>query len=256
MHHRALNIRRRWLAAGVGVLAAAGVAVGVLFATGTVAGAAGGTTTTPVNAPNGYHACVDPTSWQLKDGANRPAVWPNDATHPQVCFGGRLLVELPSLQQVTALQTPPPVTSLAAPGTTLAHIGGSWGAGHTSLGTQELPAGTYLVTVTGDFYRAGTPGSCADLTATPVLQIQVNGLAHQVTAYTGAFPAASAETCGLGSDGTPNGLEQTASASTTIVVPAGGGTAELDAFGYNPDRGSEGSGNFGVIGHAEFTKVG
>lgn len=144
----------------------------------------------------------------------------------------------------------PTVTSIDKAGTTLPAIGGSWTAGHVTLGSKQLPAGTYLVTVTGDFYKTATT------TATPVLQIQVNGLPAQVTAYTGAFPANAGEGVGLGSDGTPNGLEQTASAYTTVVVPAAGATAEVDAFGYNPDRSSNGSGDFGVIAHATFTKVG
>ncbi|HEY7049454.1 MAG TPA: hypothetical protein VH373_19720 [Jatrophihabitantaceae bacterium] len=148
------------------------------------------------------------------------------------------------------LPAAPSVTSVDVAGTTLPHIGGSWGAGHVALDSKQLDAGTYLVTVTGDFYKVATTA------ATPVLQIQVNGLPQQITAYTGAFPANAAEGVGLGSDGTPNGLEQTASAYATVVVPDAGATAELDAFGYNPDRSGNGAGDFGVIAHAAFTKVG
>lgn len=149
------------------------------------------------------------------------------------------------------------VTNIAAPPTTLKKVGGPWSPGHTVLSSAQLPAGTYLITVTGDFYRAGDPADCQALGATPVGQIQVNGLiTQQVTAYTGAFPADPNETCGVDADGHPNGLEQTASATAIATVPDGGGRVELDAFAYNPDRSSSATNYFGVIAQAQFELIG
>jgi len=127
------------------------------------------------------------------------------------------------------------VTGTAA----LPAIGGSWTAGHAAVKAFTLPAGTYLVTLTGDFYKT------AATTATPVLQVQLNGAGRQLTGYTGAFPYSAAEATGTGSDGTPNGLEQTAVAEGIVTVAAGA-SLEADAFGYNPDRSGSGSGDFGV----------
>lgn len=132
---------------------------------------------------------------------------------------------------------------------TLSAIGGSWSKGHVPVATKQLAAGTYLVTLKGDFYKAQTT------TATPVLQIQLNGGSSQLTGYTGMFPYDAAEATGLGSDGTPNGLEQNASDYGIITIPAGGATVEIDAFGYNPDRGGQGGGDFGVIASASFVRV-
>lgn len=121
----------------------------------------------------------------------------------------------------------------------LGHIGGSWGSGHTVVTTIDLPAGTFEVNLTGDFYKV------LSTTATPVLQIQLNGANRQLTAYTGAFPYNAAEGFGIGTDGSPNGLEQTASVSGVITL-ASAGTMEVDAFGYNPDRSGSGGGDFDV----------
>lgn len=140
------------------------------------------------------------------------------------------------------------VTS-ASGNATLAAIGGSWVKGHTAVKAVTLPAGTYLVTLTGDFYKTATT------TATPVLQIQLNGGSKQLTGYTGAFPYNSAEATGVGSDGTPNGLEQTAVADGIISVPSGGATLEIDAFGYNPDRGGEGGGDFAVNANVDIVQL-
>lgn len=116
-------------------------------------------------------------------------------------------------------------------------IGGSWTKGHAVAKSFTLPAGKYLVTLTGDFYKT------AATTATPVLQVQLNGADRQLTGYTGAFPYNAAEAVGTGTDGTPNGLEQTATAYG-IVTMAAGGTVEADVFGYNPDRSGSGGGDF------------
>lgn len=137
---------------------------------------------------------------------------------------------------------------------TLNTIGGPWKSGHTlveAVPSADLPDGTYLVTLTGDFYKTTTT------TATPVLQIQLNDTAtgEQVTGYTGAFPYNAAERTGLSSDGTPAGLEQTATAYGIVNIDKGA-TVQIDAFGYNPDTSSEGSGDFAVNATAIFMKIG
>lgn len=131
---------------------------------------------------------------------------------------------------------------------TLPAIGGSWTAGHAKVGTEDLKAGTYLVTLTGNFFKT------AATTATPVLQIQLNGADRQLTGYTGAFPANAAEGTGLGADGTPNGLEQDAVAVGIVTLKADT-SVEIDAFGYNPDRSGSGGGDFGVYAVASFAQV-
>ena len=120
----------------------------------------------------------------------------------------------------------------------IAHIGGHWSDGHTTVATEHLDGGTYLVALVGDFYKTEST------TATPDLQIQmnvVNVAGQQVTAYTGQFPYNAAEGVGLDTDGWPKGLEQTASSSAIITVPSGGAIAEIDAFGYNADRSQDGA---------------
>ena len=173
------------------------------------------------------------------------------AGHPLTCPAGSILAEgdkgtqgpagpagapgkdgAPGTSGVVSVTT---VTGTAA----LPAIGGSWTAGHAAVKAFTLPAGTYLVTLTGDFYKT------AATTATPVLQVQLNGAGRQLTGYTGAFPYSAAEATGTGSDGTPNGLEQTAVAEGIVTVAAGA-SLEADAFGYNPDRSGSGSGDFGV----------
>lgn len=130
----------------------------------------------------------------------------------------------------------------------LAHIGGSWSAGHTVVKSIDLKAGTYQVDLTGDFYKV------LSTTATPVLQIQLNGADHQLTGYTGAFPYNAAEGFGVGTDGSPNGLEQTAVA-TGIITLSADTTVEVDAFGYNPDRSGSGGGDFDVNATVSFIQL-
>lgn len=162
----------------------------------------------------------------------------------------RLIVDVLGYYAPTAVYTPPAVTpTTATASATLAKIGGSWVAGHTAVKSLTLPAGTYQVTLTGDFYKTATT------TATPDLQVQLNGADHQLTGYTAAFPYDAAEATGVGSDGTPNGLEQTATA-VGVVTLTQSTTLEIDAFGYNADRGVEGGGDFAVNVTATFTPVG
>jgi hypothetical protein len=130
----------------------------------------------------------------------------------------------------------------------LGHIGGSWGSGHTVVKTVDLKAGTYHVDLTGDFYKV------LSTSATPVLQIQLNGADHQLTGYTGAFPYNAAEGFGVGTDGSPNGLEQTAVA-TGVITLAADTTVEVDAFGYNPDRSGSGGGDFDVNATVSFIQL-
>jgi hypothetical protein len=94
-----MSTRRSLLVVAVGVLAAAGLTAGLLISTGAAGAASTTTSTTQVSAPNGYHACVDPTTYQLKDSVGRPDIWPNDAAHPLFCSGNRLLEQYASLEQ-------------------------------------------------------------------------------------------------------------------------------------------------------------
>jgi hypothetical protein len=160
------------------------------------------------------------------------------------CQRGTYAITLPTGPQgpsgVTATQR---VTGSA----TLAHIGGSWTVGHTMVKQVSLPKGTYLVTLNGDFYKTATT------TATPDLQIQLNGADHQVTGYTDQFPYNAAEGVGATS-GSPNGLELNATSEDTIVLAAPA-TLEIDAFGYNADRSGNGGGDFAVNASASFTQI-
>ena len=218
---------RKTLIAAAAVLAA----IGLGFGGSAIASAATATTAPPparigcVDSPNRTLDQVYenvPANFQCKTGF---AVSLDSGTGPA---GPEGPAGPPGVQAVTT------VTGSAA----LPAIGGSWSAGHAAVKTFTLPAGTYLVTLTGDFYRS------ASSTATPVLQIQINGASAQLTGYTGAFPYDAAEAVGA-TDGVPNGLEQTAVAEGIVTVTAGA-SLEVDAFGYNPDRGSEGSGDCAV----------
>lgn len=130
---------------------------------------------------------------------------------------------------------------------TLTNIGGSWSKGHTAVTTFTLDAGTYLVTLTGDFYES------AATTATPVLQIQLNGGNKQLTGYTAEFPYNANMAVGA-VDNVPNGLEQTATVEGIITLTSST-TLEIDAFGYNPDRGSEGGTDFAVNASADVVQL-
>jgi len=136
----------------------------------------------------------------------------------------------------------------------LGNLGGSWGSNHVDIHEIAVPAGTYMVSLTGDFYRR------AATSATPVLQIQLNGAdgGKQITAYTGAFPyhanQDASNALGLADNGRPKGLEQTASA-TGIITVSSATTLSLDAFGYNPDRSSAGSNALGVIANVELVRI-
>ena len=204
-----------------------------------------------------FFACID------QNGAGK-VVGPITG-HPMTCPAGQILAEdnnpgpagptgpagkngTNGANGSSGVTAPPTVTLV--PGTTLTAIGGSWSTGHTVIKSGiSLSAGTYNVTLTGDFYKVATT------TATPVLQIQLNGGDKQLTAYTSAFPYNAAEAVGLGTDGTPNGLEQTASISGVVRVTAGQ-NLEIDAFGYNADRSGSGGGDFGVITTVSFQQVG
>jgi len=133
----------------------------------------------------------------------------------------------------------------------VANVGGKWAENHTQVGTVHLTAGTYLVSVNGIVGR-----STADTTApyaTPVFQVQVNKGVwtsdnssdyQTVTAYTGQFPA----------QGAAGVLEQNASAFGVITLTEDT-TLTVDAFGYNADRSSAGSGEFTMNVDATFTRI-
>lgn len=141
--------------------------------------------------------------------------------------------------------------------TTLAGIGGSWLTRHTLVATSpKLSPGTYLVTLTGDFYHSEQDAT-DQTSATPVLQIQLHPntavIDRLLTGYTGAFPAADAH-YGVDSNGAPNGLEQTAVATGVIKVTSAG-TVDIDAFGYNAGGSGAGGGDFGVNAHADIVQL-
>lgn len=121
-------------------------------------------------------------------------------------------------------------------------VGGSWSTNHTDIDDADVPAGTYLVTVNGNFIRSkadttGTP-------ATPVFQVQVNANGQQVTAYTGEFPSQTVA----------NSIEQSASGFAVITLPSATAVS-LDLFGYNADRSARGSGEFSAAVTATLVKV-
>lgn len=207
-----------------------------------------------VNLPAGtVHGCITGSSHTLEHvssvthGISCPAgstlvYWSvTGPKGPQGSPGSQGAPGLQGIQGVQGKQGPSGVVAVDTEtgNATLPHIGGSWTAGHAVVKDIALKAGTYLVTLTGDFYKTATTP------ATPVLQIQLNGANHQLTGYTGAFPYNAAEATGTGTDGTPNGLEQTAVAAG-IITMAADGTVEIDAFGYNPDRSGNGGGDFAV----------
>lgn len=160
----------------------------------------------------------------------------------------RLIVDILGYYAPTATYTPPTTLTSGAANVALPKIGGSWSTGHTDVQDFTAPAGTYLVNLSGDFYKTATTP------ATPDLQIQLNGGSAQITGYTGAFPYNANEATGVGSDGTPNGLEQTATAVGTITLTQTT-TLEIDAFGYNADRSGDGGGDFAVTASVTLVPV-
>lgn len=234
------------------LIAVAAIGAAVLAASGGTAlamSAAGG-----VNLPAGtVHGCITGSSHTLEHVSS--------VTHGIQCPAGSSLVYWsvtgpkgpqgsPGSQGAPGSRGPSGVVAVETDtgNATLPHIGGSWTAGHAVVKDIALKAGTYLVTLTGDFYKTATTP------ATPVLQIQLNGANRQLTGYTGAFPYNAAEATGIGTDGTPNGLEQTAVAAGIVTMTADG-TVEIDAFGYNPDRSGSGGGDFGINATASFTAL-
>lgn len=138
--------------------------------------------------------------------------------------------------------------------TVIQKIGGTWSTNHTTAGTFTLQPGTYLVSVTGDFY------ALAARTATPVLQLAfyaTDGSPVALAAYTAPFPQGGKYGA---TDGAPNGLEQTASAYdiVTVTKPT---QIEVALHGYNADRGdgvggtADGSGQFAANTKVTWVKV-
>jgi hypothetical protein len=148
--------------------------------------------------------------------------------------------------------------------TVIEQLGGSWrktgtalkAIGHTKVGTVELKAGTYLVSVNASYWKSSALAS--DTTATPSLQLQVNSGVRDgefpdktyVTTWTD-FPAggAAGERPGSGV------LEQTSSAYQIVTLDADT-ILEVDAFGQNPGTGYAGSGDFSVIASLSWVQVG
>lgn len=126
---------------------------------------------------------------------------------------------------------------------TIANIGGSFLTRATEVGTTHLEAGKYLVNAYGFFDRTDNA-----MSSTPVLQLAVRGMdgsqwgADYGTAFTGEFPATG-------------NLEQTASSTRYVTVPAGGLDVKVYAFGYNADQSANGSGNYTVSADVTFVPV-
>lgn len=126
-------------------------------------------------------------------------------------------------------------------------IGGSWGTNHTDIADTTLDAGTYLVTLNGNFWRLvdGSHNS-------PVFQIQVNAPDNpQITAYSPAFPDHPNQPGGLNKPG----IEQSASAQGIIVIADDDTPVSIDLFGYNADRSSAGSGDFAAAVRVDFVQL-
>ena len=125
----------------------------------------------------------------------------------------------------TLYQTPPqtPVT--------IANIGGTFSTRHTSLGTFTLPKGTWMVYLTGKFNRK-TASPAGDPDVQPMLQISSGG-AHYVTIMgTSISPGLDADLTGL---------------AVGQVTVGGDMVFDVNAFGYNSIRGSQGSDEITVL---------
>lgn len=125
----------------------------------------------------------------------------------------------------TLYQTPPqsPVT--------IANIGGTFSTRHTNLGQFTLPKGTWMVYLTGKFNRK-TASPAGDPEVQPMLQISSGG-AHYVTI--------------MGNDISP-GLDADLTGLAVGQITVGGDMVfDVNAFGYNSIRGSQGSDEITVL---------
>jgi hypothetical protein len=142
--------------------------------------------------------------------------------------------------------------------TVIQQIGGSWKSvnpaetsGHTMVGSVDLKAGTYMLAVNASYWKSSAT------TATPSLQLQVNSgvgdawpTATYITTFTGDFPVGGK----AGNKSYSYVLEQTSS-GYAVVTLAEDTTIEVDAFGYNPESGYAGSGNFSVEASLSWVQV-
>lgn len=85
-----LKFTRKRVVAAIAVAAA--VSGATLFATSLAGAAPNPSNSAAVANASGYHACLLPTDFSIKNGA----IYPNDAAHPSVCYNGALLASIAS----------------------------------------------------------------------------------------------------------------------------------------------------------------
>jgi len=115
--------------------------------------------------------------------------------------------------------------------TEIANIGGTFSTRHTSVGQFTLPQGTWLVTLSAKFNRK-VASAAGDPDVQPMLQISSGG-AHFVTIMGNSIsPALDADLTG---------------SAVALITVGGDMVFDVNAFGYNSVRGSQGSGEITVL---------
>ncbi|MEV5963636.1 hypothetical protein AB0L70_17840 [Kribbella sp. NPDC051952] len=110
--------------------------------------------------------------------------------------------------------------------TKITNIGGSFSTRHTVVGSFTLPKGTWLVNLSGKFNRT-TASASGDPAVQPMLQLLAG------TTELGTI---------MGNDISP-GLDADLTGTSLRLITVDADTVvEVEAFGYNSARGSQGSG--------------
>jgi Collagen triple helix repeat (20 copies) len=129
------------------------------------------------------------------------------------------------------------VTQLVTPATPVIQTGGSFSSRKTPVGTVTLAAGTYLVTVN----FTATPNAATSGTVFPFVAVydgpQANGSFANNLFNVGNTPLEDPSATILSQGNTINSFN---SGTSQVVVPAGGETLNVYAFGNDSDQG-EGS---------------
>lgn len=133
----------------------------------------------------------------------------------------------------------------AAP-TTITNLGGSFKTRSTSVGSIDLPAGTYLLTGSAFFDRLDNAVGADDTRLQLALRDGKTDTSFGTddgTCFTGLFAK--------------TGVDREATCTTSRVVTfAQPTTVQVIAFGYNDSGSSSGGGNFTVDAHVAAVKVG